>query len=101
MDPDGFTHSQIRTIETTERVASVFSLVGTTIVMVSFLSSSAFRKPVNRLIFYASWGNTMNTMVSLSALAGIRAGQNSALCQFQAFFCQWSVRCGLLAKPPR
>ena len=89
MDPDGFTPSQIHAIETAERVASVFSLMGTTTIMVTFLSSSAFRKPVNRLIFYTSWGNTLNSMVSLSSHAGIRAGQHSALCQLQAFFCQW------------
>ena len=86
-----FSPSQLNTIEVIERVTSVFSLVGTSIVITSFLASSAFRRPINRLIFYAVWGNTLNTVATLTGLAGIRAGQRSALCQFQAFLCQWCV----------
>ena len=47
------TKDQLHDIETTERVASCFSLAGTTFILCTFIYSSAFRKPVNRLIFYA------------------------------------------------
>ena len=49
-------HTELHNLEITERVASCFSLVGTSFIFFTFLYSPAFRKPVNRLIFYASWG---------------------------------------------
>ena len=50
---------QLRDLERTERIASCFSLAGTTFIFCTFMYSSAFRKPVNRLIFYATWGNIL------------------------------------------
>ena len=47
---------ELHNLEITERVASCFSLLGTSFIFFTFLYSPAFRKPVNRLIFYASWG---------------------------------------------
>lgn len=47
---------ELHDLEITERVASCFSLIGTSFILFTFLYSPAFRKPVNRLIFYASWG---------------------------------------------
>ena len=76
-------------IQITERVGSALSLLGSVIIIVSFLTSSRFRKPINRLIFYASWGNTLCTVATLTSYAGIHAGQRSALCQVQAFLIQW------------
>ena len=75
-------------LELIERVASCFSLVGTTFIFLTFLSSSDFRRPVNRLIFYASWGNTLCNIATLISESGIKAGQESHLCQFQAFLIQ-------------
>lgn len=53
------TPQQLHKLEVTERVASCFSLIGTSFILFTFLYSPVFRKPVNRLIFYASWGNTL------------------------------------------
>ncbi|KAL8791871.1 MAG: hypothetical protein Q9195_005533 [Heterodermia aff. obscurata] len=78
-------------LETIERIASSFSLVGTLIIFVTFASSSDFRKPINRLIFYASWGNTLCSIASMISQSGIRDGQASPLCQFQAFLIQMFV----------
>lgn len=75
-------------LETIERIASCFSLVGTLMIFVTFASSSDFRKPINRLIFYASWGNTLCSIASMISQSGIRAGQRSPLCQFQGFLIQ-------------
>lgn len=82
------TPNQLRSLETVERVASCFSLVGTVFIFVTFLSSSNFRKPINRLIFAASWGNTVCNIATLLSQSGIRAGQGSHLCQFQGFLIQ-------------
>lgn len=86
------THAQLHALETTERVASCFSVTGTLFVMLTFTFSPAFRKPINRLIFYASWGNALCNMATLMSQSGIRAGQDSHLCQFQGFLLQMYER---------
>ncbi|GES65641.1 cAMP receptor-like protein [Aspergillus terreus] len=83
------TPDQLYAISVTERVCSVVSLLGTGIVVVSFLYSSAFRKPINRLVFYACWGNVMANIATVVSQSGIRAGLSSPLCQFQGFLIQW------------
>ena len=82
---------ELSAISIAERVCSAFSLLGTSIVVVTFLASRSFRKPINRLVFYASWGNIMTNIATLVSQSGIRAGSNSCLCRFQAFFIQWWV----------
>ncbi|KAL8733672.1 MAG: hypothetical protein Q9181_003488 [Wetmoreana brouardii] len=83
-----FSTSQLHTLERTERVASVFSLLGASFIILTFILSDNFRKPVNRLIFYASWGNLLGNCATLLSQTGVRAGPKSALCQFQAFLIQ-------------
>ena len=75
-------------LQTIERVASCFSLAGTLFIFVTFAASSEFRKPINRLIFYASWGNTLCNIATMISESGIRATQKSPLCQFQGFLIQ-------------
>lgn len=82
------TPRELHDLETTERIASCFSLIGTSFILFTFLYSPAFRKPVNRLIFYASWGNTLCNVATLISQKGIRAGRDSHLCQFQGFLIQ-------------
>lgn len=48
------TKLQLNHLEITERLMSCLSLLGTSFVVFTFLYSPAFRKPVNRLIFFAS-----------------------------------------------
>lgn len=76
-------------ISVTERVCSAISLLGTCIIVTTFLASSSFRKPINRLVFYASWGNLMANIATMVSQSGIQAGTNSCLCRFQAFMIQW------------
>ncbi|KAL4996295.1 Nnf1-domain-containing protein [Aspergillus recurvatus] len=80
---------QLFAISATERTCSTISLVATSIIIVSFLSSQSFRKPINRLVFYASFGNIMTNVATLISQSGIWAGTNSNLCQIQAFLIQW------------
>ncbi|RAH85157.1 Nnf1-domain-containing protein [Aspergillus japonicus CBS 114.51] len=81
--------SQLQAISVTERVCSAVSLLGTFVIVISFLSSSSFRKPINRLVFYASWGNMMANVATLMSQSGVRLGTASSLCQFQGFLIQW------------
>lgn len=79
---------ELHRLEVTERIASSFSLIGTSFILFTFLYSPAFRKPINRLIFYASWGNTLCNIATLISQSGVRAGRDSHLCQFQGFLIQ-------------
>ena len=83
-----YSDDDLRALHLTEQVASAFSLLGCAFVIVTFLSSSRFRKPVNRLIFYAVWGNILFNISTLISLDGPAAGVNSTLCQFQGFMIQ-------------
>ena len=82
------TARESKALETTERVASCFSLIGTIFIFVTFVSSPNFRRPINRLVFYASWGNTLCNIGTLMSESPIRMGANSHLCQFQGFLIQ-------------
>ncbi|OCT48118.1 putative cAMP receptor-like protein [Cladophialophora carrionii] len=81
--------SQHHAIETAERVTSVFSVVGACFIITTFLSDSKFRKPINRLVFYAAWGNLFANVATLIARSGIAAGVTTPLCQFQGFLIHW------------
>ncbi|KAL5336334.1 hypothetical protein BJX70DRAFT_373017 [Aspergillus crustosus] len=80
---------QLYAISATERTCSTISLTATSIIIISFFSSPSFRKPINRLVFYASFGNIMANVATLISQSGIKAGTGSNLCQIQAFLIQW------------
>ncbi|KAI0552542.1 G-protein coupled receptor [Xylaria curta] len=81
--PMGVLHA----ISIIERVGSIFSLIGCLFIIITFVSSSAFRKPINRLMFYASFGNMLVNVGTLIARAYV-AKQDSVGCQLQAFLIQ-------------
>jgi hypothetical protein len=87
----GLSEQQMWAISATERVCSTVSLIGTFVIVTTFIWSTSFRKPINRLVFYASWGNIMANVAAIIAQDGIHIGVDSALCQFQGFLIQWSV----------
>ena len=72
----------------TERIVSCISIVGILFIILTYLFSSSFSKPINRLVFYASWGNLGLCIVALISMDGPDAGPNSPLCQFQGFMAQ-------------
>ena len=83
--------SQLNALEYTERVFSALSFLGFLFVVSTYLYGQGFRKPVNRLIFYAAWSNLGTTLAGLIAGNGMTAGDHSFLCQFQAFVIQMCV----------
>ena len=83
--------SQVNAMAVTERVTSVLSLLGILFILSTFLLGRGFDKPINRLIFFASWSNLGNNIATLIAEDGTAAGQRSPLCQFQAFAIQMCV----------
>jgi hypothetical protein len=83
-----FTDAQNRAIEVAERATSVLSLLGSLFIITTFLGYPSFRKPINRLVFYASLGNVLCNIGTLLSITGMEYGSASALCRFQAFFIQ-------------
>lgn len=94
MDPPvDLTSGQKNALMITERVVSIFSILGIFFILVTFYFLSSFNKPINRLVFYASFGNLGMNIACLISEDGINAGPLSPLCQFQAFLIQM---CGVL-----
>lgn len=89
------TPSQLNSISIIERVCSVFSLLGSLFVIGTFVSSKAFHKPINRLVFYASFGNMMTNVGTLMSRQYL-GSPHSVGCQFQAFLIQMYVPFGIL-----
>ena len=77
---------QLKAIQITERVASVFSLLGACIIILTFTCDKGFRKPINRLVFYAACGNIFTNVATIISTEGIGL---PGVCQFQAFLIQW------------
>ncbi|APA14404.1 hypothetical protein SS1G_11756 [Sclerotinia sclerotiorum 1980 UF-70] len=87
MKAENITHQEFQTIIAIERTCSGISLLGSFFIIITFLSTTAFRKPINRLVFYASLGNlftNLATLISRSALGK----PDGRFCQFQAFLIQ-------------
>ena len=87
-DDGNLSPAQLSAITITERVISALSLLGFLLVVSTYLFCQGFKKPVNRLIFYAAWSNLGSTVVGFVSRDGIVAGQDSALCQVSAFLFQ-------------
>ncbi len=90
MDSKDITQKQLDSFAIIERVCSVFSLLGCIFIIGTFCSSKVFHKPINRLVFYASFGNMMTNVATLMARTYIN-DINSPGCQFQAFLIQLLV----------
>ncbi|SPQ21257.1 ea3a01e0-9b37-4408-aaaa-3f4796b0837b [Thermothielavioides terrestris] len=86
MDP-GLADQQVEIFTILERACSGLSLVGCVLVISTFSLSKAFHKPINRLVFYATFGNLMTNVATLMAGSFIH-DVNSAGCQLQAFLIQ-------------
>ncbi|KAK7967403.1 uncharacterized protein PG986_001680 [Apiospora aurea] len=92
MANDSDTHSQgkLNAITIVERTGSVFSLLGCIFIIISFSCSKAFHKPINRLVFYASFGNMMSNIGTLMARSYVNDIDVFG-CQFQAFLIQMFI----------
>ncbi|KAF1945071.1 G protein coupled receptor family protein [Clathrospora elynae] len=73
------------------RTTSVFSVIGSAIIISTFLCFPFFRKPINRLVFFATMGNLLAnvaTLMSTSVLPNDLV-HVSGLCEFQGTLIQW------------
>ncbi|KFY39282.1 hypothetical protein V495_06036 [Pseudogymnoascus sp. VKM F-4514 (FW-929)] len=83
-----FTQGELDAIQMAERISSVFSVLGSFFVIITFSAMEIFRKPINRLVFFATFGNLVTNVATLISRSGVLAGPNSPLCQMQAFIIQ-------------
>jgi hypothetical protein len=87
-DHFGMTDSQYVAIVLTERVNSCLSIAGIIFVIFTYMFARGFDKPINRLIFFASFGNLGSNIAALISETGPNSGTDSAVCQFEAFLVQ-------------
>ncbi|KAH7632652.1 hypothetical protein B0T09DRAFT_78089 [Sordaria sp. MPI-SDFR-AT-0083] len=70
-----------------ERVCSVFSLLGCFFIIFTFCFSKRFRKPINRLAFFATFGNLATNVATLMGRSFVDKADGAG-CQVQAFLIQ-------------
>ncbi|CAO2657270.1 Nn.00g033960.m01.CDS01 [Neocucurbitaria sp. VM-36] len=82
---------KLRAIEIVSRTTSVFSVLGSAFIVTTFLWFPFFRKPINRLVFFATWGNILANVATLMSTSGIptQSDHLSGLCEFQGVLIQW------------
>ncbi|KAH8698345.1 hypothetical protein BGW36DRAFT_448258 [Talaromyces proteolyticus] len=82
------TADQLWALAVTERVTSAISIVGILFIVSTYLLAPGFNKPINRLIFFACFGNLGSNTAALISEIGPHAGARTAVCDFQAFLVQ-------------
>jgi len=86
----GLTNDQIDSLIVIERITASISVVGTLILITTFIFIKAFRTLSNTLIFYASFANLFANIAAL--IGGSALGKiSSPLCQFQGFLLEMYV----------
>jgi hypothetical protein len=86
------TENQLHTLAIVERCASVLSTLGIAVIIGAFCYSRQFRNPIHRLVFINAFYNLFDTAATFISLSGPKAGNASALCQFQGFLMQMYVQ---------
>ncbi|KAH8906681.1 hypothetical protein BR93DRAFT_927520 [Coniochaeta sp. PMI_546] len=81
-------NEQLTTLEIVTRTASALSALGVVVIVATFCCSRHFRNPMHRLIFINAFFNAFDVVCTMLSISGPKAGNSSALCQFQAFLNQ-------------
>ncbi|KAJ5220556.1 hypothetical protein N7468_009760 [Penicillium chermesinum] len=79
---------EINSISIAGRVSSSLSLLGSFAIIAAFAFSRYCRSPIHRIIFYNAFYNLFDSVATMISVSGPRAGNTSALCQFQGFALQ-------------
>ncbi|KAL2177795.1 uncharacterized protein P884DRAFT_223556 [Thermothelomyces heterothallicus CBS 202.75] len=70
------------------RLASTLSALGVLTILLTFCFTKHFRNPMHRLIVINAFYNALDVTCTMISTNGPRAGDTSALCQFQGFLNQ-------------
>ncbi|KKZ64621.1 hypothetical protein EMCG_09475 [[Emmonsia] crescens] len=87
--PTALSPRQLHAMESSARAMSAVSISASFLVIASFLWGKLFQTPVNRLMFYATWGNVLANIGTMIGRSGITRGDDSGICRCQAFLLQW------------
>ena len=87
----GLTELQRTAIQTTERVGASLSLVGVVLIFITYAAFKRLRTVPNTFILFASIANVGASIACLIGYAGLTAGDQSPLCQVQAFLLEMLV----------
>jgi len=79
------TTTERETIQHVERFGASLSLVGVTLIFVTYALFKRLRTVPNTFILFASIANVGASVAALIGYDGIMAGDDAALCQIQAF----------------
>lgn len=75
------------TINMIERICSVPSVIGCVFIITTFCLSERFQKPINRLAFFATFGNLATNVATLMGRDYV-LNPTGAGCQMQGFLIQ-------------
>lgn len=92
--------TQVRVLVTLERVGGSVSLVAVLFIFVAYALVRRARNVQNTFIIFASVSNVGASVASIIALDGVRAGEDTALCQTQSFLFEMCARCPLAPNMP-
>jgi hypothetical protein len=79
---------QLQTLTIVTRVASALSALGVLTIIATYCLSKHFRNPMHRLIVINAFYNALDVTCTMISTSGPKAGNPSALCQFQGFLNQ-------------
>jgi hypothetical protein len=80
-----FTDDQVQVVIALERVGASLSLLGITLILVTYCLFKRLRTIPNLFIVFASIANIGASIACVIGYDGILQGEESALCQAQAF----------------
>lgn len=81
----GLTEEQVAVIVSLERLGGSLSLIGVTLVLVTYSAFKRLRTVPNTFIFFASIANVGASIACLIGRDGLTMGPGSPLCRAQAF----------------
>jgi hypothetical protein len=87
-----YSDEQLNALGVVGRACSALSILGVATIIFIFSLSKSFRNPMHRLIFINSFYNLFDCIATMISVNGPAAGNESALCRFQAFSLQMYVQ---------
>ncbi|OAQ95508.1 G-protein coupled receptor protein [Purpureocillium lilacinum] len=86
------TNRQISILIAIERTGAGFSMAAIVITLVTFVCFKKMRTMPNLFLVFASLANAGASIASMIGYDGLIRGENSSLCQAQAFLMQWFMQ---------
>jgi hypothetical protein len=84
-----FSPQEIDVLITIERVGAGCSMVAITLLMLSYWAFKKLRTTPNLFLLFASMANAGASVASMIGYDGLERGEDSTLCQAQAFIFEW------------